>query len=210
MVDEVNFLVNLLEENWDSAVSALKTTGGNSTIEDIHGVHPIIMDIRDMSSGQKTDAQGRSRGGNRINTQSKSEVPVSPSTVSYSRDLIVIAESGNTIDYPTVSWDIRDETYNMSISIRTRQDDRKLNDGSRVNPNGGTFGINRIQSLYLIVRYIIEQKRRGWTDRAGSTNQFYGNVNIIMLGERTDSNDKRNRIFGYKLSVMLKKLSQTV
>jgi len=207
MVDEVNFIVELLDENWDAATLALDTTNGNSTIADIHAVHPIIMDIRDMTSGRSTDSQGRSRGGNKVQTQSKSEVPVSPSTISYSRDIIVIAESGNTVDYPTVTWDVRDEVYNISISIRTRQDDRKLNDGSRISPSGGTFGVDRIQSLYLIVRYIIEQKRRGWLKVA---NQFYGNVNQIMFGERTDSNDKRNRIFGYKVNIMIKKLSQTV
>ena len=58
MVSEVEYMVDLLESNWDAAVTALKTTGGNGTIADIHGVHPIIMDIRDMGSAKSTDAQG--------------------------------------------------------------------------------------------------------------------------------------------------------
>jgi hypothetical protein len=206
MVSEVEYMVDLLESNWDAAVTALKTTGGNGTIADIHGVHPIIMDIRDMGSAKATDAQGRAKGGNRISMGKKSEAPVSPSTVSYSRDIIVIMETGNTIEYPTVAWDIRNETYNLSISIRTRQDDRTLNNGSRVSATG-SFGVDRIQSLYLLVRYIIEQKRRGWL-KTGSA--IYENVNQLVMGERSESNDKKNRIFGYKVSVTLKKLSLAV
>tara|TARA_R100000664_G_scaffold19039_1_gene28136 strand:- start:1676 stop:2296 length:621 start_codon:yes stop_codon:yes gene_type:complete len=206
MVSEVEYMVDLLESNWDAAVTALKTTGGNGTIADIHGVHPIIMDIRDMGSAKATDAQGRAKGGNRISMGKKSEAPVSPSTVSYSRDIIVVMETGNTIEYPTIAWDIRNETYNLSISIRTRQDDRTLNDGSRVSATG-SFGVERIQSLYLLVRYIIEQKRRGWL-KTGSA--IYENVNQLIMGERSESNDKKNRIFGYKVSVTLKKLSLAV
>ena len=115
-------------------------------------------------------------------------------------------ETGNTINYPTLMWDIRDETYNMSISIRTRQDDRFLSDDTRVSPQG-TFGIERIQSLYLLVRYIVEQKRRGWLKNAS---QIYENVNQIMLGDRTESNDKKNRIFGYKVSIVMKKLARPI
>ena len=273
MSDEVNFMVQLLDENWNDAINALNTTVGNSTIEDVHGVHPIIMDIRDFTTGRTTDSQGRSRGGNRIKSHSKKEsvlsanftdatcntesgtnsiihnpnadiiqglsvsgagIPTgttitsinSPAQFSisntatataenttltfgefiYSRDIIVIMETGNALNYPTIAWDIRDETYNIAISIRTRQDDRILNDDTRVSPTG-TFGRERIRSLYLLVRYIVEQKRRGWL-RTDST--LYRNVNQIMFGERTESNDKKNRIFGYKINVVMKKLAQPI
>ena len=273
MVSETEYLVDLLESNWNDAISALNTSVGNGTIADVHGVHPIIMDIRSFTSGKSTDSRGRSKGGNRINTASKKEsvlsadftdatcdtiindktvthnansnivqglsvtgtgIPSGTTIASitnsttfelsnaasatntnltltfgefvYSRDIIVIMETGNSIDYPTVTWDIRDETYNMTISIRTRQDDRVLSDDSRITPQS-TFGIERIQSLYLLVRYIVEQKRRGWL-KTGS--QIYENVNQIMLGDRTESNDKKNRIFGYKINVVMKKLARPV
>tara|TARA_R110002020_G_scaffold43898_1_gene127049 strand:+ start:651 stop:1268 length:618 start_codon:yes stop_codon:yes gene_type:complete len=205
-VSEVEYMVDLLDTNWDAAVTALKTTGGDGTIADIHGVHPIIIDIRDMGSAKTLDSQGRGKGGNRISMGKKSEAPVSPSTVSYSRDIIVIMETGNTINYPTLAWDIRDETYNLSISVRTRQDDRTLNDSTRVSATG-TFGVERIQSLYLLVRYIIEQKRRGW-QKVGSA--IYENIHQILMGERTESNDKKNRIFGYKINITLKRLARPV
>jgi len=273
LVDEVTYMVQLLDENWNNAIHALNTTVGNSTIEDIHGVHPIIMDIRDFTAGKTTDSQSRSRGGNRINTASKKEsvlsvdftdatcdttsgdttvthdvnaniivglgvsgtgiptgttiasitntttfelsakatatntnVTLTFSEFAYSRDIIVVMETGNTINYPTIAWDIRDETYNLSISIRTRQDDRILNDDTRVSPTG-TFGRDRIRSLYLLVRYVLEQKRRGWLRTPA---QIYENVHQVIIGDRTESNDKKNRIFGYKVNVVMKKLAQSV
>ena len=69
-MSETEYLVDLLDSNWNNAINALNTSVGNSTIADVHGVHPIIMDIRDMSAGKTTDNKGRSRGGNRINTAS--------------------------------------------------------------------------------------------------------------------------------------------
>ena len=200
MVSETEYLVDLLDSNWNAAITALNTSNGDSTITDVHGVHPIILDIRDMSSGRNTDSKGRSKGGNRINTASKKEVTNGDGYI-YSRDIIVISESGQTIDYPTYAHDVRFETYNMSISIRTRQDDRVLNNDDRVSPTG-TFGIDRIRSLYLLVRYILEQRKRGWK-KAGSA--IYENITMITVKDRTESNDKKNRIFGYKINVVMKR-----
>ena len=204
-VSEVEYLVQLLDENWNAAIDALNTSDGNGTLEDVHAVHPIILDIRDMSAGKSTDSKGRSKGANRINMASKKEV-TDEDTYIYSRDIIIISESSNSVDYPTLAYDVRNETYNISISIRTRQDDRILNDDTRVTPTS-SFGVNRIRSLYLLVRYIIEQKRRGWF-RTGSI--LYENIHGITFGERTESNDKKNRIFGYKINVVMKRFAQTV
>lgn len=204
-MSEVEYLVQLLDENWNAAIDALNTSDGNGTLEDVHAVHPIILDIRDMSAGKSTDSKGRSKGANRINMASKKEV-TDEDTYIYSRDIIIISESSNSVDYPTLAYDVRNETYNISISIRTRQDDRILNDDTRVTPTS-SFGVNRIRSLYLLVRYIIEQKRRGWF-RTGSI--LYENIHGITFGERTESNDKKNRIFGYKINVVMKRFAQTV
>ena len=201
-MSESSYLVDLLDSNWNDAINALNTSNGNGTLLDVHAVHPIIMSTTDFSAGRTVDAQGRSRGGNRINTASKKEV-TNADTYIYSRDIIVISEAGNSIDYPSYAHDYRNETYNMSISIRTRQDDRVLNDDTRVSPTG-TFGVERIRSLYLLVRYILEQKRRGW-NKTGSS--IYENINMITVNDRTESNDKKNRIFGYKVNVVMKRLA---
>ena len=202
LVSETEYLVDLLDSNWNDAITALNTSNGNGMIADVHAVHPIIMDIRDMTAGRTVDNKGRSRGGNRINTASKKEV-TNADTYIYSKDIIVVSESGNSVEYPSYAYDYRNETYNMSISIRTRQDDRVLNDDTRVTPTG-TFGVERIRSLYLLVRYILENKRRGW-NKTGSS--IYENINMITVNDRTESNDKKNRIFGYKINVVMKRLA---
>ena len=204
-MSESGYLVDLLDSNWNDAITALNTSNGNGTLLDVHAVHPIIMSMSDFSTGRTIDAQGRSRGGNRINTASKKE-STNPDGFIYSKDIIVISTSSASTEYPTYAYDIRNETFTMSISIRTRQDDRVLNDDSRVSPTG-TFGIERIRSLYLLVRYILESKRRGWK-KTGS--EIYECINQILLGDRTESNDKKNRIFGYKINVVMKKLAKPV
>ena len=201
-MSESSYLVDLLDSNWNDAINALNTSNGNGTLLDVHAVHPIIMSTTDFSAGRTVDAQGRSRGGNRINTASKKE-STNPDGFIYSKDIIVISTSSASTEYPTYTYDIRNETFTMSISIRTRQDDRILNDDTRVSPTGN-FGKERIRSLYLLVRYILEQRRRGWF-KTGS--QIYENINMITVNDRTESNDKKNRIFGYKVNVVMKRLA---
>ena len=58
-MDEVTYLVTLLDEYWNTAVAAL-----GSTIPAIHRVKPQIMDIRSMASTRNDSQPGR--GGNRI------------------------------------------------------------------------------------------------------------------------------------------------
>jgi hypothetical protein len=35
-------------------------------------------------------------------------------------------------------------------------------------------------------------------------------MNQLMFKERTESNDKKNRVFGYKINVVMKRLAQAV
>ena len=206
--DETTSLITILSDNWAAACNALDTTNGNGQIADIHAVTPQILDIRNMNSGKNTDAQGRARGGNRINTakvETGNRAAGTPEPI-FSNDLIIISQSSQTVNYPTVFWDSRDEEHQMEIWIRTRQDDRTLTDGSKVSPNSGTFGIDRIRSLYIIVRYIIELRRKGYIKNG----LLYQDINHLILGGRTESNDKRNKLFGYKVSITMKRLAQGV
>tara|TARA_R110002012_G_scaffold142006_2_gene299883 strand:+ start:1574 stop:2158 length:585 start_codon:yes stop_codon:yes gene_type:complete len=191
-VDETTYLVTLLDEYWNTAVTAL-----GSDIPSIHRVKPQIMDIRSMDS---TRTNGR--GGNRVRISSAKETTADG--VTPSKDLVVVMENSQSIEYPTRDWSVRNETYSMSISIRTKQDDRRTNDSGRVSPSGSTFGRDRIENLYKIVRYIIETNRRGWFRSAGT---LFQNIKHINFGSRTESNDKKSRIFGYKIDVTLKRFS---
>ncbi len=191
-MDETTYLVTLLDEYWNTAVTAL-----GSDIPSIHRVKPQIMDIRSMDS---TRTNGR--GGNRVRISSAKETTADG--VTPSKDLVVIMEDSQSIEYPTRDWSVRNETYSMSISIRTKQDDRRTNDSGRVSPSGSTFGRDRIENLYKIVRYIIETNRRGWFRSAGT---LFQDIKHITFGSRTESNDKKSRIFGYKINVTLKRFS---
>ena len=155
-MDEVTYLVTLLDEYWNTAVAAL-----GSAIPVIHRVKPQIMDIRSMDS-TRTDG----RGGNRVRISSAKEVTAGG--VTPSKDVLVVMQNSQTVEYPTVTWDVRNETHEMSISIRTKQDDRRTNDDARISPSGSSFGRDRIENLYKIVRYIIETNRRGWFRNAGT------------------------------------------
>ena len=194
-MDEVTYLVTLLEEEWDDAITAL-----GSEIPAIHRVHPQIMDIRDMSSTRNTTKPGR--GGNRVRISKATETTAGG--VTNSTDLLVVMENSNTIEYPTRDWSVRNETYDMSVSIRTKQDDRKTNDNARLAPSGSTFGIDRLENLYKVVRYILEKYRRGWERSSGT---IFENVKHIIMGSRSDANDKKARIFGYRINVTLKRFA---
>lgn len=192
-MDEVTYLVTLLDEYWNTAVTAL-----GSTIPAIHRVKPQIMDIRSMDSTRNTSKPGR--GGNRVRISAASEVTADGVTPSL--DVIVVMQNSQTIEYPTTTFDVRNETHEMSVSIRTKQDDRRTNDNARITPSGSTFGRDRIENLYKIVRYIIETNRRGWFRNAGTLEE---NIKTLILGSRTDSNDKKSRIFGYRINVTMKR-----
>ena len=197
-MDEVTYLVTLLDEYWNTAVTAL-----GSAIPAIHRVKPQIMDIRDMSSTRNAAKPGR--GGNRVRISAASETTADGVTPSL--DVIVVMQNSQTIEYPTRDWSVRNETHEMSISIRTKQDDRRTNDSARIAPSGSTFGRDRIENLYKIVRYIIETNRRGWFRSAGSLEE---NIKHLILGSRTDANDKKSRIFGYRINVTMKRFANSL
>ena len=100
MVDEVTFLVELIEENWDGAITSMIQKG--HTIPTEHRVHPQIMDIRSMASTRNTSKPGR--GGNRVRISKASESTVDG--ITNSMDLIVIMENSQTLDYPTRDWSV--------------------------------------------------------------------------------------------------------
>tara|TARA_R110001592_G_scaffold8805_2_gene47666 strand:+ start:792 stop:1385 length:594 start_codon:yes stop_codon:yes gene_type:complete len=197
-MDEVTYLVTLLDEYWNTAVAAL-----GSAIPAIHRVKPQIMDIRSMASTRNDSQPGR--GGNRIRISSDSEVTADGITPSL--DIIAVMQNSQTIEYPTRDWSVRNETHEMSVSIRTKQDKRKTNDNARITPSGSTFGRDRIENLYKIVRYIIETNRRGWFRNAGTLEE---NIKHLVLGSRTDSNDKKSRIFGYRINVTMKRFANSL
>ena len=116
-----------------------------------------------------------------------------------SGDLIVVYQESNSVDYPTISWDVRNEVHSFTINIRTLQDERGASDAN--------FARNRLDNLYKVVRHRIEQNRKGATITIGGDSL---KINQIYFGARTESNDRNKRLFGYKITVELKRFAVAI
>ena len=143
-----------------------------------HQVTPTIIDIRNLTKNKAM------------------RYDLSNKTGSETSDLIVCFEDSQTIDYPTVDLSVRNETYSMTMHIRCIDDER----GSGV----ANFGRDRAHSLYLIARSVIEGKRKGHSITDGGTTTSF---DLISLGNRTESNDRAKRLFGYKINLTLKRFA---
>ena len=115
-------------------------------------------------------------------------------------DLIIIYETGQTVEYPTISWDVRNENYNMTISVRTLQDERGASDAN--------FARSRLENLYKVLRHRIEQNRKGATVTLSDGESL--KMNQLFVGNRTESNDRNKRLFGYKLTTDMKKYAVSI
>jgi len=176
----VTYLVELLK---GGGISQSKFTGTNTWAGSAttvgtsgHQVTPTIIDIRNMTKNKAA------------------RYDLSSATGSESPDLIIVFEDGQTVTYPTIDWTTRDETYTFTAHIRCIQDERGSADAD--------FGRDRLESLYKILQHRLEGNRKGATVTVGSdTKRFHQ----IHLSSRSESNDRRKRIFGYKVNIELKK-----
>ena len=195
-MDEVTYAVNLIRTNWPST-SVMQNTLGIATA---HRVKPTIIDIRNLSSGGSTDGTAGkvSRGQASQNSLLNQTSPALGSATS--SDLIVVFEDGQDIEYPTISWDVRNETYNITCHIRTIS-------GGDTRAADNMYAHHRLESLYKSLRYTLESQRKGATVTIGSDSL---KMNHIIVGGRTESNNKAKRLLGYKVNVTMKKFAVAV
>ncbi len=109
---------------------------------------------------------------------------------------IVVFEDSQNIEYPTVSYDVRNETYTFTLHIRVLHDERGGEDASH--------GMDRLRAIYLILRRTLESKRHGYTASDGSKFQQ------LFLGARSESNDRSKRLFGYKVTLEAKRFALSI
>lgn len=168
-MDEVSLIIDILTNNWSASVTALTDAG---VITATHNSTPNFVDVRTLQKNK----------GVRYDLSSK--------------DVIIIFEDSQSIQYPTIHYDMRNETYGFTMHIRTIHDERA----------GGSedFGRERLRALYLIARHVLEGVRRGYTAADGSC------FNQLFVGSRTESNDRAKRLFGYKVSIEAKRFALTV
>lgn len=168
-MDEVSLLMDLVSSKWSSSVTTLVNAG---TISADHAGTPNFVDVRTLQKNK----------GVRYDLTAK--------------DVIVFFEDSQNIEYPTINFDVRNETYSFTMHMRTIHDERAGTDAS--------FGKDRLKALYLIARHTLERGRTGYTASDGSK------FNQVFVGSRSESNDRSKRLFGYKLSVETKRFALTL
>ena len=157
----------MINSDWSSNATALVSAG---TISSSHAVTPEVIDIRSITA----------------NKASRVDLGRFPAT-------IVVFEDSQNIEYPTIHYDIRNETYTFTLHIRVLHDERSGFDSS--------YGKDRLRAIYLILRRVLEGSRKGYTASDGSK------FNQLFVGSRSESNDRAKKLFGYKESLEAKRFN---
>ena len=159
-----------MSNNWSSNATALVSAG---VISADHAVIPEFIDIRTLSANK----------GVRV------DLSRSPAT-------IVVFEDSQSIEYPTIHYDVRNESYSFTLHIRVLHDERGGADASH--------GKDRLRAIYLVLRRVLESKRTGYTASDGSK------FNQLFVGSRSESNDRAKRLFGYKVNLEAKRFALSI
>ena len=169
-MDEVSLLIDLINTNWSTNAQALVADG---TITPSNAVTPDVIDVRTTTANK----------GVRV------DLSRTPAT-------IVVFEDSQSIEYPTIHYDIKNETYSFTLHIRVLHDERSGLDAS--------YGKDRLRAIYLILTRVLESKRRGYTASDGSS------FKQLFVGSRSESNDRAKRLFGYKISLEAKRFAVSI
>ena len=108
---------------------------------------------------------------------------------------------------------MRNETYGFTIHIRVLHRRDFAQDGSESNYNTGlTYSRDRLQAMYRIARYILENNSLKPTVYVGggTSGTVEDDAELIKLQSRSEANDRGKRLLGYKLSVEMKRFARTV
>ena len=169
-MDEVSLLIDLINTNWSTNATALVSDG---TISASHAVTPEVIDIRSITA----------------NKAARVDLGRYPAT-------IVVFEDSQNIEYPTIHFDIRNESYTFTLHIRVLHDERSGFDSS--------YGKDRLRAIYLILRRVLEGSRKGYTATDGSR------FTQLFVGARSESNDRAKKLFGYKVSLEAKRFNLSI
>ena len=90
-MDEVTFVIRLLQDNWTSSASTLVSAG---TITASHNATPKFIDVRSIEPNE----------GRRVDIDSES--------------VLIVYEDSSSTDYRTIDYAARDETFTFTIHLR--------------------------------------------------------------------------------------------
>jgi len=183
-MDEVTFIVRLLTDRWTAAGNALVSAG---EITSGHNVTPRIVDVRSIKPNE----------GRRVDGDLQA--------------LLVVFEDGNSVEYPTIDYAVRNENYDFTLHLRVLHRRDFAQDGSQSNYETGlTYSRDRLQALFKITRKILEENSLSPTVYVGggTSGTIEESAELIKLKSRSEANDRGKRLLGYKLSVEMKRLAR--
>jgi hypothetical protein len=169
LVDEVTFVLKLLENNWTS--DALNAAGLAQHRPAASAINFIDVRSLEPQKGRRVDADEKA--------------------------IIIVYEDSASISHPTIDWSVRNEEYSFTIHLRVlhQKDWADLN-----------FSRQRLQSLYQIVRHIIE--RNGLRPKVTVENGDIFTAELIDITGRSEANDRNKRLLGYKISATMKRFGR--
>tara|TARA_R100000005_G_C4982619_1_gene191936 strand:- start:875 stop:1402 length:528 start_codon:yes stop_codon:yes gene_type:complete len=120
-----------------------------------------------------------------------------------SQSVIVVFEDSSNTDYPTIDYAVRNETFTFTLHLRVLH---------RRDFVENTYSRDRLQALYRIVRYIMENNSLRPTVYVDgdSDNAKEEEAEIIKLTSRSEANDRGKRLLGYKIGVEMKRFARNV
>ncbi len=119
-----------------------------------------------------------------------------------SQSVIVVFEDSASSSYPTIDYAVRNEDFTFTLHIRVLH---------RRDMTSNTFSRDRLEALYKIVRYIIENnafRPTVYATPADNTSAALGDADLLRLTSRSEANDKGKRLLGYKIGVELKRFAR--
>ena len=119
-----------------------------------------------------------------------------------SESVIVVFEDSASSSYPTIDYAVRNEDFTFTLHLRVLH---------RRDMTSNTFSRDRLQALYKIVRYILENnsfRPTVYATPADNTSAVLGDADLIRLTSRSEANDRGKRLLGYKIGVELKRFAR--
>jgi len=119
-----------------------------------------------------------------------------------SESVIVVFEDSASSSYPTIDYAVRNEDFTFTLHLRVLH---------RRDMTSNTFSRDRLQALYKVVRYILENnsfRPTVYATPADNTSAVLGDADLIRLTSRSEANDRGKRLLGYKIGVELKRFAR--
>jgi len=119
-----------------------------------------------------------------------------------SESVIIVFEDSSATSYPTIDYAARNENFSFTLHLRVLH---------RRDMTSNTFSRDRLEALYKIVRYVLENnsfRPTVYATPADSSSATLGDADLIRLTSRSEANDRGKRLLGYKIGVELKRFAR--